>query len=303
MRRVAWALVLVACRSPQSVAIEPAEAAVAIQAPVQLAELNQVSPPEPAIEQATEPTPEQAVEPPRLGVLFRVEPGGLLVPLACYDTKAQALASGPACLPLVPPGVKVKLSTGETIAIRGPQRVDCDPSGEHAQGLALASKPLLRGGEDADFAWWPATTRDVTRLAAVALKPVDIEERVPALEAAVRKAAGPVRGKLHVEQDTATDIDGDGRLDRLWAVTIRRGNTGEVAFGGLFLANADAPERVTLVAHSDAERFRVLGVANLDGDARKELILHHSYSEGDTTSVMQWREGVLEEIGSWGCGA
>lgn len=303
MRRVAWALVLMACRSPHPVAGEPQEMAADVHAPLQLPEQKPIPQADGAIEPPREPTPAIAAEPGRLGVLFRVEPGGLLAPLACYDAKLQALASGASCLAMVPPVAKVRLATGETIPIRGPQRVDCDPSGEHVEGLALAGKPLQRGGEDPDFAWWPATTRDVTRLAAVALKPVDIEERVPALETAVRKAAGAVRGKLHVEQDTATDIDGDGRLDRLWSVTIRRGNTGEVAFGGLFLALAIDPDRVTTLARSDAERFRVLGATDLDGDRRKELIVHRSYSEGDTTAVMQWRAGVLEEIGSWGCGA
>jgi hypothetical protein len=295
-RILAFLLLLAACRGPEPVLppAPPHEPATTAATPdVRM----------PSVEPAIPPSPIQAPEPAHLGVLFRVEAGGLLVPLACMDPRTKALASGAACLEIVPGLAKVRTSTGEILPIRGPQRVDCDPSGEHVQGLALAARPLQRGGEDADFAWWPAQTLDVHRLAAATTRPKDIEERVPALEAAVRRAAPQLKGKLHVEQDTTADIDGDGRLDRLWAVTLRRGESEDLAFGGLFLATARDPERVVTLIQADAERFRVLGAADLDGDGKSELVLYRSYSEGDSTSVVRVHAGSIEEIGTWGCGS
>lgn len=291
---------LAACRTPEPVL--PPVPQPSAQAPVPPAQAP--VPPAPApVPPAPPPTPVAAPEPAHLGVIFRVEPGGLLVPLACFDPRSQALASGAACLPMLPGDAKVRTSTGETLAIRAPRRIDCDPSGEHAQGLVLATKPLQRGGEDPDFAWWPAQTLDVHRLAAATLHPKDIEERVPALEAAVHRAAPHLKGKLHVEQDTTADIDGDGRLDRLWAVTLRRGESEDLAFGGLFLATARDPDRVVTLIQADAERFQVLGAADLDGDGKAELVLYRSYLEGDSTGVVRIQAGTVQEIGTWGCGS
>jgi hypothetical protein len=123
-----------------------------------------------------------------------------------------------------------------------------------------------------------------------------------------------------VEQLVVTDLDGDGDDEALVAFEFVQPSAGPGAPGdlaALLVIDATTREADTVLlsaVSADAddgtggffeviERYRVLDVADLNGDGRMEVLVHAWYYEGAAVIVYTYDDGTLTEVLSAGCGA
>jgi hypothetical protein len=123
-----------------------------------------------------------------------------------------------------------------------------------------------------------------------------------------------------VEQLVVTDLDGDGDDEALVAFEFIQPSVGPGAPGDLAAllvidATTRAADTVLLSAvpedastGSDGsfeviERYRVMEVADLNGDGRMEVLVHAWYYEGASVIVYAYDDGELTEVLAAGCGA
>lgn len=148
-----------------------------------------------------------------------------------------------------------------------------------------------------------------------------VDENVPATyqalgEAAV--AAAAVDATLGaIEQLVVSDLDGDGNDEALAVFEFVQpgatpGTTGDVAALLLIDVESRSADTVLLSAIGPVvdefsfqvlDRFRVLDVADLNGDGRMEVIVHSWYYEGAGVIVYDYAGGELREVLANGCGA
>lgn len=120
-----------------------------------------------------------------------------------------------------------------------------------------------------------------------------------------------------VEQLVVTDLDGDGDDEALASFEFIQPSAGPGAPGDLAAllvidtTTRDA-ETVLLTAVDEnlddesfpiIERYRVLDVADLNGDGRMEVLVHAWYYEGAAVIVYTYDDGALTEVLAAGCGA
>ncbi len=120
-----------------------------------------------------------------------------------------------------------------------------------------------------------------------------------------------------VEQLVVTDLDGDGDDEAIAAFEFVQPSAGPGAPGDLSSllvidTESRAAETVVLSAvDQDAEaesfpiieRYRVLDVADLNGDGQMELIVHAWYYEGAAVVVYTYDGTAVTEVLAAGCGA
>jgi hypothetical protein len=173
-----------------------------------------------------------------------------------------------------------------------------DPAGFGYNAVAVISQP------------WPLKPR-----------PVAVTGTAPDAYRALGEAAfdaEPVdatRGAI--EQVVVADLDGDGDDE---AVTVfefvqpsgRPGAPGDLSSVLLIDVDTRAADTVVLSAVDEAldpdtfpliERYRVLDVADLNGDGRMEVLVHAWYFEGAAVIVYTYDGSELTEVLASGCGA
>ena len=123
-----------------------------------------------------------------------------------------------------------------------------------------------------------------------------------------------------VEQLVVTDLDGDDDDEALVAFEFVQPSAGPGAPGDLAAllvidATTRAADTVLLSAIPDdagdadggffevAERYRILDVADLNGDGRMEVVVHTWYYEGAGVIVYTYDDGELTEVLATGCGS
>ena len=122
-----------------------------------------------------------------------------------------------------------------------------------------------------------------------------------------------------IEQLVVTDLDGDGDDEAIAAFEFIQPSAGPGAPGDhaallVIDATTRAAETVLLSAVPEEddddpgsfeiiERFRVLDVADLNGDGRTEVLVHAWYYEGAAVIVYTYDDGELTEVLAAGCGA
>jgi hypothetical protein len=122
-----------------------------------------------------------------------------------------------------------------------------------------------------------------------------------------------------VEQLVVTDLDGDGDDEALVSFEFVQPSAGPGAPGDLAaLLAIDATTRDTETVLLSAipedagddegsfdiiERYRILDVADLNGDGRMEVLVHAWYYEGAAVIVYTYDDGALTEVLATGCGA
>ncbi len=156
---------------------------------------------------------------------------------------------------------------------------------------------------------WPLHPRPV----------VVVEASIPAYEAAGQAvfADDPVDASLGtVEQIVLADLDGDGDEEAL----VSFEHVDESAIVGapgdlsaiLLIATATGTSTTVVSSFvgpledgvtSIIDRFRVLGVADLNGDGRMEVVVHSWYYEGAGAIVFEYDGTSLNDVLSTGCGA
>jgi len=120
-----------------------------------------------------------------------------------------------------------------------------------------------------------------------------------------------------IEQVVIADLDGDGDDEALAAFEFVQPSIGPGAPGDLaavLLIDVDTRAAETLLLSAvdedvDAdtfpllERYRVLDVADLNGDGRMEVLVHAWYYEGASVLVYTYDGSELTEVLAAGCGA
>lgn len=120
-----------------------------------------------------------------------------------------------------------------------------------------------------------------------------------------------------VEQLVVTDLDGDGDDEALVAFEYVQPSAGPGAPGdlsGVLLVDTVTRQATTVIDSAVdvdldpagfplIERFRVLGIADLNGDGRTEVIVHAWYYEGSSVIVYTYDGAELTEVLSSGCGS
>jgi len=123
-----------------------------------------------------------------------------------------------------------------------------------------------------------------------------------------------------VEQLVVTDLDGDGDDEALVSFEFVQPSAGPGAPGdlaALLVIDATTREADTVLLSAvpdDAgdgddgsfeiiERYRVMEVADLNGDGRMEVLVHAWYYEGAAVIVYTYDDGELTEVLATGCGA
>jgi len=118
----------------------------------------------------------------------------------------------------------------------------------------------------------------------------------------------PVDGSLgSVEQTVVTDLDGDGDDEALVVFEHVPDDAAPGGFSALLLVDTSTRASTT-VARSLTERFRVLDVLDLNGDARMEVVVHvwdDDAGDGAASVVVYEHDGTdgLTEVLANGCGA
>ncbi len=203
---------------------------------------------------------------------------------------------------------------GETSAVTGDNAEACfdervgpaidvvvtppDPPGFGYNAVAMLTQP------------WPMKPR-----------PVAVAASAPEAYRALGEAAfsgepvDPSQGAI--EQVVVADLDGDGDDEALAVFEFVRPSLGPGAPGDLaavLLIDVDtrAADTVLLSAVDEAldadtfpliERYRVLDVADLNGDGRMEVLVHAWYYEGAFVLVYTYDGSELTEVLAAGCGA
>jgi hypothetical protein len=123
-----------------------------------------------------------------------------------------------------------------------------------------------------------------------------------------------------VEQLVVTDLDGDGDDEALVSFEFVQPGAGPGAQGdlaALLVIDATTREADTVLLSAvpdDAgdgedgsfeiiERYRIMDVADLNGDGRMEVLVHAWYYEGAAVIVYTYDDGALTEVLAAGCGA
>jgi hypothetical protein len=120
-----------------------------------------------------------------------------------------------------------------------------------------------------------------------------------------------------IEQLVVADLDGDGTDEALASFefvqpSIGPGTPGDLAALLIIDVDTRVADTVLLTAVDQAadsdtfpliERYRVLDVADLNGDGRMEVLVHAWYYEGAAVIVYTYDDGELTEVLSAGCGA
>ncbi len=123
--------------------------------------------------------------------------------------------------------------------------------------------------------------------------------------------------KGDIEQLVVTDLDGDGDDEALASFEFIQPSAGPGAAGDLAAllvidVTTRAAETVLLSAvdqEADSpaeffiERYRVLDIADLNGDGRMEVLVHAWYYEGAGVLVYTYDGRTLTEVLATGCGA
>lgn len=156
---------------------------------------------------------------------------------------------------------------------------------------------------------WPLQPRPV----------VEIDDEVPAYAAAGAAAFADVDGvdaeSGQVDQIVISDLDGDGDTESLVVYGKDPDSLGDPGFSGLLLIDADSGEATTVErsageatpdqpdSFSPIDTYRVLDVADLNGDGLMEIVSRSWYFEGAGVSVHTYDGSTLSEVVATGCGA
>lgn len=170
-------------------------------------------------------------------------------------------------------------------------------------GVEFSSNPILTGGVVAVAADWPLLPR--------APKFTSTKQKVYVREAArLLKNLGLQKPEVHLTSVIRVDLDGDGTEEVVASAAHEvsgksvPSNLGSYNYSLIFLRRivGSRVETVPLLSHvykEDVEdnpaqkfylssiRINLLGIFDLNGDGRMELLVHDSYYEGDSVIVYE----------------
>ncbi len=266
-------------------------------------------PPAPTPKVAPAPEPAKAAAPEVAlhdrGRVFMVGGEVGFVPLACSDKRSNPprLASGDACLALLPTGAAVRGEDGTARKVTGTAKDPC----EGATAVTVeGAEEAWRGHATAppvDDAW-AEVVLPTTPAEDDAAAPAELRARVVAQ--VEKDHPGLKAKKLQVRQRAMIDLDGDGAPEQVVSIAVPGPKDAEgdetLLFAGLYVVAAgDTPPRKLAGAAPGTVQYRVLGALDLDEDRKPELWLNTYDADKFTQSVEQIGEAGLTQLGRWVC--
>lgn len=243
--------------------------------------------------------------PARLDVVVLLARGpmeGLLVPLACYDAKVATLWTGDGCLSRIPTGAAIGVlevpvqarASAEHVALATCNR----PEGMSSiQALSVAGD-IDRGA----VALWPAGAPVAQRASADPEWETSTAED-EALVNAVAALDPSVQGEMIIQQALRSDLDGDGRPERLYVVAVDD-DSADIPrrFSGVLIDWGQGPKVVLSRAATPGEEHAVRALADLDHDGRRELVIDERWNDGYDLGLWRLTEArALERMAGIDC--
>jgi hypothetical protein len=240
-----------------------------------------------------------------------------LVPLGCYEASKKQLVKflgeneddPTPCLSLLPEGAMVAHSQGKSLATKGGGLWKCEPA-DIERKAALINIPKANELPWNEVAVWPETT-PVTFFprtenpdeAKVSLAPAESA----ALNALAKKEEPKLKKDLTFLQSVAVDIDGDGKEERFFSAFYpddsREGGEPGFVFSAFLMAPGGDLSKLVVLQKSDFVRYELLAAVDLDGDGKRELVVHDFFYEGAGLTLYKLNGTNPERLGGSGCGA
>ncbi len=231
---------------------------------------------------------------------FSIE-SGVFAPVACFDGATFLAPGADECRTLVPEGAAIAIFGSGVGKLLGKTNGKC-MRGESTFDARAGEGPKL---DTSDWAIWPASATSLVNLDGRDLKPTPAEQK--ALEDALAKADDgnkPPR-KLEVNSGVAADMDGDGKLDRVFA-----GHEQAHLFGLVAVFRASDPATPVVLSSMQFDYPKIAGTSDLDGNGRREAIVSAAFVEGVDGNVLTSAISVRlvelagaegKRVGEWGC--
>jgi hypothetical protein len=193
----------------------------------------------------------------------------------------------------MPRGARVQIERGKTLEMEKRSQWLCDGSGDRFPAIAVKGDPGA-----AAFAAWPKLDLKRTKD-----EPASASELKQIRKAVRERLKHAPKGRLEFAQAVSLDIDGDGKPERLFSITVGPHDE-EYELSALFVGFGRAPENLLELHESSWDVWSVLGGVDLDGDGRLELVMESSYYEGGATMVESVDEhGEARDLGGVSCGS
>lgn len=234
-------------------------------------------------------------------VLFTAS-DNILAPILCHNGKELIASDSEECLKLAPEGASVFVSTGQVVKLGSATEAPCQGSSvNNFSGRKATPKDDLGA-----YGIWPESAKS-----SIVRKVADLEPSEKELAALLkllqkeRERESEPPPKVMVTGGLTLDMDGDGQLDKVFAIYADVGLYGLVA---TFLGKTpDSP--VTLSA-MQYDFPKLVGYTDLDGKPGHEVWISAQFVEGIdnrtlasaiSERLMALYNGKPAEVGSWGC--
>jgi len=224
------------------------------------------------------------------------------VPLHCYDAPAKKLASGDACLKLVPEGAVVHTNVGPLTV--GPKTQPQCPVSPAMSAVKLLGKPQPRGAGAVDFLYgiWPQP--EAARFAILPnSNPVGAMAPVEQLvRHALQVALGRGVADLFIYQILNIALGSEGPRQRIYSVAVpaSRKVTG---WSGLLLGDAAGRTAHVLdedkVAAGGQHSLQLVAKMDLDHNGKLELLANTGGDQIDRYAIRIWDGANLPTISDW----
>jgi hypothetical protein len=247
-----------------------------------------------------------------------------LGPTMMFEGACHAPPGGPDCDALraaAMDGKQQVTADGATFRITGTVSDECDASG----ATDVVGLEKVSGKEDVDpgVLTYPAGAAiDLESYAADGLAGGGDQETSPGMQVADNVSAALARvatadlaagdharsvdpSEIVVEQVVTTNVDGDPRPDVVIAANVPMGSDDGPGYewSALVVVPDGDYARAASAWTSDLEHMTIDASFDLEGDGQRELVYSAEYYEGGGHGVATVKDGKLEFLGQWGCGA
>jgi hypothetical protein len=192
--------------------------------------------------------------------------------------------------------VRVQLASGRIIRARKTRaNAGCGP--DEPTPVKSAVLALNRGDRAAAPAWTAARVSQRPTITQVRMDTPATHKSVPTdaqrrgLEAHFQaRARGRAASKsIDIDQSLASDIDGDGRVDQIYAVSRNGGEPRPGGLAALVVELAAQPGVYhSLFPRAGAAGYQVIAISDVDGDGRAEILALEDWINDEYLRVIEF---------------
>ncbi|MBK8259270.1 MAG: hypothetical protein IPK82_42265 [Polyangiaceae bacterium] len=234
-------------------------------------------------------------------VLFTAS-DNILAPVLCHNGKELIASDSEECLGLAPEGASVFLSTGQVVKLGSTTEAPCQGSGVNN----FSGRKATPNSDLGSYGIWPESAKSAIVRKVADLEPSEKElaALVKLLQKETERESDPPP-KVMVTGGLTLDMDGDGQLDKVFAIYANIGLYGLVA---TFLGKS--PDSPTTLSAMQYDFPKLVGYTDLDGKPGHEVWISAQFVEGIdgqtlasaiSERLMALDNGKPAEVGSWGC--